>query len=143
MPMDSRDSVTVSAEARVDAGERSEADSPAPWVVAFEARLEARERAWRRGRWWGWVGMGVGNLVVADVVVTVFGLPLVMTMFNTVGIVDPSIVSWRDAMGRLLLVFSASMVLMLPGAIVVWLFALALAYAIVRIMRVVAARGQG
>ncbi|MFI0607501.1 MAG: hypothetical protein ACH37Z_06325 [Anaerolineae bacterium] len=120
--------MTVSAEARVDAGERSEADSPAPWVVAFEARLEARERAWRRGRWWGWVGMGVGNLVVADVFVTVFSIPLIVTMFSGGQLVDP---------------FSASMVLMLPGAIVVWLLALALAYAIVRVMRVVAARGQG
>lgn len=139
--MNSWDSVTVSAEERVGAGERSEADSPAPWVVGFEERLEARERAWRRGRWWRWVGVGVGNLVLADVYVSVFSLPIVMTMYSAIGRIEHPITSWRDALDPLL-GFAVFMAILLPGAINVWLFALALSYAIVRVWRAVAANGQ-
>ncbi|MBK8540711.1 MAG: hypothetical protein IPL60_12010 [Ardenticatenia bacterium] len=149
--MDSRDSVTVSAAARVDAGERSEADSPAPWVVAFEARLEARERAWRRGRWWGWVGMGVGNLVVASVFSSIAGFPILLaerpivlqatlraeTMTGTGG--PWTLVDAIDAFG------DASLIV-LPGFVfgpAIWLSALALSYANVRVRQAIATRRQG
>ena len=102
------------------------ADSePALWVAEFDARLEAQERAWRRRRWWGWVRMGVGNWVVASVYLWIVEFPILPTYYG--GGIDTSLI-------------------LLPGLVLgpaVWLFALALSYANVRVRQAIAARRQG
>lgn len=102
----------------IGGGESSAAaDSvPASWVAEFEARPGAEERAWQRRRWWEWVGMGVGNLVVADVFVTLFSIPLVIDTFLGVDLPIPGL---ED----LLLIFSIHMAMNLPVAIFLWIVA--------------------
>ena len=81
-------------------------------------------------------------MVVADVFVSVFSLPIVMTMYSAIGRIEHPITSWRDALDYLL-GFAVLMAMMLPGAVNVWLFALALSYTIVRVRRAVEASDQG
>lgn len=99
----------------------------APWVADFEARLASQERLVRRARWWRLVGVGVGNLLLMDAIVSLLLLPLF--------IADP--VAWifisvPDGLANLPLPLILSfgtlrvLIFMLPYTLPPWLLALGL-----------------
>lgn len=109
----------------------------APWVADFEARLASQERLVRRARWWRLVGMGVGQLLLMDAILSVLLLPL-MFLSSVAEEVFPPPPAWFSILPQAVLFASGGLrilMFMLPFALPPWVLALALSALRARIGR--------
>lgn len=98
----------------------------APWVADFEARLAAQELQGRRARWWRLVGVGVGQLLLIDAILSVLLLPL-MFLSSVAEEVFPPPSDWLTILPQaVVFAYGALRVLMfmLPFALPPWALAL-------------------
>lgn len=108
-------------------------DEPsAAWLAEFEAQLDLQGRKWRRRRLWRRRAIQTGSLVLTAMAASIFGYPLIITMFTTDPAPPPDI--WASTLQpeRVADLLSVSLVLAMaaiPPAIPVWLIALAISAA--------------